>query len=169
MLIGQSLIQINQKASVCILLGCFGLRLPPVQLNAACLSHQRAFRLISGDYTYAYAVFSLLLIRNNHHRSLNLSHPAFHGLKLHPLYFGRPQGCTEASHSLASGGRPCKDWVHLYHTPFNHTASLSQPGHPNRQVPALGGPMSPSQTAGTSQDLASPLKYYRDLDLEGDP
>lgn len=122
---------------------------------AACLSHQRAFRLISGDYTYTYAVFSLLLIRNNHHGSLNLSHPAFHGLKLHPLYFGRPQGSTEVSRSLASGGRLCKDWVQVHHTPFNHTASLSQHGHPHRQVPALGGPMSPSQTAGTSQDLSS--------------
>lgn len=121
---------------MCILLGCFGLRLPPVQLNAACLSHQRAFRLISGDYTYAYAVFSLLLIRNNHHRSLNLSHPAFHGLKLHPLYFGRPQGYTEchtASHQEA--GRAKTGSIYTTHP------SITLPACPNPVIPTDKSPL----------------------------
>lgn len=123
---------------------------------AACLNHQRAFRLISGNYTYSYAVFSLFRIRNNHHGSLNLSHPVFHGLKLQSLYFGRSQCSTEVSRTLSSGGRPCKGWgavVHLYHTPFNHTAGLSEPGRPHRQVPTLGGPMSPFPDSG---DLTRP-------------
>lgn len=133
---------------------------------AACLSHQRAFRLISGDYTYTYAVFSLLLIRNNHHGSLNLSHPAFHGLKLHPLYFGRPQGSTEVSRSLASGGRLCKDWVQVHHTPFNHTAKPVPTRSSPQTSPRSGGSHVPLPDSG---DLTRPLKYYRDLDLEGAP
>lgn len=75
--------------------------------HTAHLNHQRAFRLISENYTYTYAVLSLLWIRNNHRRTLILSHPFFPWLKIHSPCLGALQ-CSTVSHSHQEAG--CVLW-----------------------------------------------------------
>lgn len=116
---------------MCILLGYFGLRPPSVQFYAAPW-FTRGLLDSSVEITPIYTIFSVLWIRNSHHGSLNLSHPFFRWLKLHPWYLGTLQCCdTEVSHRLPFRDRLVKDQGHLYHT---HSL-ITSPLCPNPVIP----------------------------------